>query len=173
MYISCGCVIVYLMRNAILGFLWVAMILFLQPVVLTTTIAMQLLFGGDVQSMSATPVLLGADIVLTCKADVAMPDDQRDALCRSVHTALAERAGADRVQPLANGDTFMNGVLEIALHVTRADAQTIEGHLEWRSADDPTTIGPPITLSVDDMPLSPSLYPSFAAGLLKVSDLPF
>ena len=114
-----------------------------------------------------------SSVILTCKADVVMPDIQRDALCQAVHTALASRVGADRLHPLAAPDDVAGSgrALHITLRLTRADPRTIEGHLEWARNGQIVT-GPPITLSVDDMPLGPALYPSFANGLMQVSELP-
>jgi len=111
-------------------------------------------------------------VVLACKADVAMSATQREALCEALHAALVETAGADRVLPLADGGTDVNGALNVTLRLTRADSRTIEGHLEWTTADNRNGTGPPVVLSVDDMPMGPFLYPSFAAGLLQVSNLP-
>ena len=113
-----------------------------------------------------------AAIALSCQADIPMPDSQRDALCRALHAALVDKAGADRVHPLADGGTAAAGALRIALHLTRADARTVEGHLEWQRDDGQPVTGPPVIVSVDDAPLGAWMYPSFAAGLLQVSKLP-
>jgi hypothetical protein len=127
----------------------------------------QLYAGGGVRMMSASPA-----VVLDFAADIAMPVGQRDALCQSLHTALAAGVGADRLLPLSAADSPAAGALRITLRLIRADAWVIEGHLEWQIGGAVVVIGGPITLSADDMPLGPPLYPSFANGLLQVSKLP-
>ena len=133
--------------------------------------ATPLLAGGGGLGVSVSPA-----IVLNCKADVAILDGQRTALCRSLHAALAENVvQEDRLRPLADGDaeaTDTTGALRITLRLTRADARVIEGHLEWQAGDAPATVGPPVTVSTEDAPLGAWMYPSFAAGLLQVSKLP-
>lgn len=112
-----------------------------------------------------------SSLSLTCLADVAMSETQRMELCAALRTALVARVGAARLR-----DTPAPDALPVTLRLTRADARVIEGHLEWPAngrPNGPRTSGPPVTVSVDDMPLGPVFYPSFATGLLQASDLPF
>lgn len=101
-----------------------------------------------------------------------MSASQRDALCQALHAALAGRVEQGRLLPLADAGANQGDPLRITLRLTRADTRTIEGYLQWHGAGKPAMTGPPVTLSVDDAPLQPSQYPSFAFGLLQVSKLP-
>lgn len=65
-----------------------------------------------------------------------------------------------------------NTGLRIQLHITRADSHTIDAHLVWTQAKAAAIIGPTVTLSVLDRPLTATLYPSLAKSLIKNSPLP-
>lgn len=126
-------------------------------------------------------------VFLSCATDPQSP--QQTAVCGALHQALSDGFPAQKFviippsppPPSAppehtegtkiTGPTDEAGLI-IVLHITRADSHTIDAHLEWTQTTTAAIIGPTVTLSVLDRPLTATLYPSLAKSLIKNSRLP-
>jgi len=105
-------------------------------------------------------------IFLTCPQAV----QEADVLCFALEQALIEIAPEREIR---KGNTELAGNdLAVTLIIKRETDRLLEGHLEWSTSNAAPTSGPPVTLSVEDAKLSSQMYDSFAAGLVKVSNLP-
>lgn len=128
--------------------------------------------AGRVVALICAPLALLADpaqpalaqtLSLTCPA-------APDALCTALRDRLEAAAGTPVRIVTAPSDA---GGLHIELHLTRFDRVALEGRLDWRHGDDPGVVaGPLVIFSVDDAPLTPTMYPAFAAGLVNSTPLP-
>lgn len=122
---------------------------------------------GSIAMSNTQTVTVGTNrIILTCPAEVK----DADALCAAMETALSEAAPNRHI---SKGKVEMAaGDLAVTLKIIRETKTILEGQLEWQKTNGPVTVGPPVTISVQDSTLSPQMFGSFVAGLLKVSNLP-
>lgn len=107
-----------------------------------------------------------SQIILSCPTDL----NDADALCSALESALQQRAPNHQIKRGSHAPTSKD--LAITLQITRADAHTLEGYLQWQTSASPVQKGPPVTLGVDDTNISPHMFGSFASGLVKLSKLP-
>lgn len=135
------------------------------------TLALALVIGTTAAAAPAQP------LILACPG-------APDALCAALRDRLEATAGTPArivtdpsARPSARPSTRPARGLYIELRLTRFDRVALEGRLDWQRPKDPTedpglVSGPLVTFSVDDAPLTPAMYPAFAAGLIKSTPLP-
>lgn len=129
--------------------------------------ALMLMVAQGVPGASLASGAASAPLTLACPQAPA-------GLCEALQSDLSRAAGT-QVRVLSSPATApaRGEGLHVELHLTRADRVALEGRLSWqRAGAKAPTQGPVVFFSVDDVALSPGMYPQFTGGLVKASPLP-
>lgn len=105
-------------------------------------------------------------ILLACPTDV--PDS--DALCQALIIALQRRAPDHDISRSHRAPN--KGELVVTLHISSHNKTALIGFLSWKTSASDRKKGPPITLGTSDTNITARKFPSFANGLVALSDLP-